>query len=198
MKNIDKEELSTYISITRITISICWITLIIFWIIKLLGGNWFEVAVQNENFVKFSKLVETTWLKYLVSFVTVCFGNYLLFGAIYGTFRFGKIQSIILFAMFVSMWTVVSFVPIEWIKMFYGYACIILYTVITQKGKKKLLGVLAIALQFAFTTLSMLTRNVDIYVQQNYILSLILSIDSYIMYGLYYLYYNLIRIKKEN
>ena len=78
----DKERLSMYVDITRITITLCWIALIAFWCLKLFGGNWFEIMVENENFIKFSDFVQNSWLKYIVSFITIFFGNYFMFGAI--------------------------------------------------------------------------------------------------------------------
>ena len=81
-KIIDNDKLKTYIDITKITIVICWISLLAFLAIKLFGGNFFEIVVENDNFVKFSEMVETTCLKYLVSFITMGIGNYFIFSSI--------------------------------------------------------------------------------------------------------------------
>jgi hypothetical protein len=196
-KIIDKEKLKTYIQITRITIVICWISLFAFWAIKLFCGNFFEIVVENENFVKFSEMVETTWLKYLVSFITMVFSNYFLFCAIKQSFTFKPKELLIYFVIILSMWTIVHFVNIESIKMCYGYFAIIIYGLIYQKKWKKLYGVLAVILQFIFSVVSMMTRNIELYLVYNYLISIILSIDIYIMYCLYYLYSNLLKLKKE-
>ena len=81
--------------------------------------------------------------------------------------------------------------------MLYGYMVIMAVGIIYQVKFKKLLGLLAICLEFVFTSLSMLTRNVKVEVTNNYFAALILIIDLYIMTLLYYLYSNFIRLKKE-
>lgn len=194
---LKQEKLKTYIQIIRITIVICWISLFAFWAIKLFGGNWFEIVVQNDNFVKFSQKVETTWIKYLVSFITMFVANYFLFCAIKQKFLF-NIQEFFVFLFFIiSMWVVVHFVDIEIVKMLYGYIVIIVYGALSQKGSKKFFGILAVVLQIIFSVVSMLVRNVELNLVYNYMISLVLSFDIYIMYCLYYLYSNLLKIKKE-
>lgn len=187
-----------YVSLTKITIVLCWLSLFSFWAIKLFGGNWFEIMVENENFVKLSNAVQNTWLKYLVSLITIVGGNYLLFGAIAQKFVFKGKQLATVICFLLSMWIVVNFIPnFLLIQFWYGYLITIIFGIITQDGWKKLFGVLAILLDNIFSILSMLIRNVSVEVQDNYLLLMIFIIDLYIMYGLYYLYSNLIRINKE-
>lgn len=195
----DKEKLSMYVDITRITIILCWVALIAFWCLKLFGGNWFEIMVENENFVKFSEMVQNTWLKYVVSFITVVGGNYLVFGAIAQKLYFKGKEAIIVFALLISIWVVANFIPLSFLGMgfWYGYVVIIAFGALYNSGYKRWFGVLALVLQFAFTTISIITRNIPLQISQDYLIVLILIIDLYIMYGLYYLYSNLIRLKKE-
>jgi hypothetical protein len=87
-------KLKTYIHITRITIALCWIALFAFWAIKLFGGNWFEIVVENKNFIKFSNIVQNTWVKYLVSLFTIAVAKYLTFGAICQKFYFKGKQAV--------------------------------------------------------------------------------------------------------
>jgi hypothetical protein len=95
------------------------------------------------------------------------------------------------------MWYVANFVKIEIIQIFYGYILIIMLGVIYQKSWKKLFGLLSIALEFLFGTLSLITRNLPLEIVTNQLIMLISSIDIYTMYLLYYLYSNLIRLRKE-
>lgn len=196
---IDKDRLQMYISLTNITIVICWISLLSFWAIKLMGGNWFEVVVTNQNFIAFSNLMQNSWLKYLVSFLTICILRYFTFGAICQKFYFKGKQAIIVSLCVVSLWAVVNFVPLKYssITSLYGYALFILISIIYQKGWKKLFGVFAIIFDFAFSSLSMMIRNIQLQVLTDYLLLLILCLDVYIMTALYYLYSNLIRLNKE-
>lgn len=198
-KIIDNEKLKTYIQITRITIVICWVALFAFWAIKLFGGNWFEIAVQNENFVKFSEKVETTWLKYLVSFITIAIAKYLTFGAICQKFVFkGKDLAFVVFGI-VSIWAISNFMPLGTLNFpaWYAYIAYIALSVIYQKGWRKSFGILAIIFELGFAFISMLTRNLPIEIMSNYFIAIIFSIDLYFMVGLYYLYSNLIKLKRS-
>lgn len=196
----DKERLSMYVDITRITITLCWIALIAFWCLKLFGGNWFEIMVENENFIKFSELLQNTWLKYIVSFFTICIAKYIVFGAMLQQFTFkGKQLAIIGFCC-LSIWAVANFVPNNFLNMpfWYGYVLYIIIPIIYQKKWKKCLGAVSIILELAFTSISMLTRNIRLQMMTDYLITMILIIDLYIMYVLYYLYSNLIKLKGEN
>lgn len=186
-----------YISITRITIILCWLSLFAFWGLKLFGGNLFEIVVENENFVALSNYIENSWLRYLSSFITIFVARYLTLGAVCQKFLFkGKSLFAVIFAI-ISIWFVVNFIDNEIVKMVYGYAVIIATGLIFQKRYGKLYGLLSVALDFAFSTLSMVIRSVELSLVYDYLISHILSIDMYIMYTLYYLYFNSIRLKKE-
>ena len=178
---------------------ICWVTLLCFWVIKLFGGNFFEIAVNNENFIKFSELVETTWLKYLVSFFTIAVAKYLTFGAICQKFVFKGKQLIFVIFGIVSIWAVSNFVPLGKLQFpaWYAYVVFIAAGIIYQKGWKKTFGVLAILFETLFSIISAITRNLPVYVMSNYLITAIFIFDLYLMLGLYYLYSNLIRLKGE-
>ena len=198
-KRIDEEKLKTYIEITKLTIVICWISLFVFWAIKLFGGNFFEIVVENDNFIKFSNMVENTWLKYLVSFITIAVAKYLTFGAICQKFYFkGRQLAFVIFGI-VSIWAVSNFVPLGKLQFpaWYAYVVFIVASCKYQKGWKKSFGILAIILETAFTLLSCLIRDVTFVVLSNYLIILVLSLDMYIMATLYYLYLNLLKLQKE-
>lgn len=193
----DKEKIKTYIDITKMTIGICWISLFAFWAIKLFGGNFFEIVVQNENFIAFSDLVQNTWLKYLVSFITIAVAKYLTFGAICQEFTFKGKQLLFVIISIIFVWYCANFSNNEFIIMYGGYITFVLASAIYQKRWKKLLGFLAIALEIVFALVSMITRNLPIEVMSNYLVTAIFIFDLYLMTALYYLYSNLIKMKKE-
>lgn len=193
----DKEKLSMYVDITKITIIICWVSLIGFWLLKIFGGNFFEIMVKNENFLKFSDLLQNTWLKYLVSFVTIFIYNYLIFGAVSQNFYFKGYKLVYVLLSILMMWLIANFVNIDFIKMYTGYILIIIFSLITQTKWKKLLGFSPIVIELIFSILSMMTRNIDLVVTNNYLVASIMMIDLYIMAGLYYLYSNFLKLRKE-
>lgn len=191
------EKLKTYIQITRITILICWISLFAFWAVKLFGGNFFEIVVNNENFVAFSNKVETTWLKYLVSFFTIAIAKYLTFGAICQKFVFKGKQFIVICLSIVSIWFGVNFLNSDFVKMWYAYILYVVIGLLYQEKWKKGFGILAILLELLFAVVSIITRNLPIEIMSNYLIAIIFSVDLYLMATLYFLYSNLIKMKKE-
>lgn len=193
----DKEKLSMYVDITKITIIICWVSLIGFWLLKIFGGNLFEIMVENENFLKFSELVQNSWLKYVYTLINIFISNYLMFGAISQKFVFKPLELAYIILSIISMWVVVCFIKIDLLSAFYGYILIVIYSLKVQKGWKKSFGFMAIAFELSFSIISMLIRNVEISVTNNYMVAIVLSIDVYIMYVLYFLYSNLLRLRKE-
>ena len=194
----DKEKLSMYVAITRITIILCWIALNAFWCLKLFGGNWFEIMVENENFIKFSDMVQNSWLKYLVSLFTVFVANFLAIGAISQKFFAKGKELIIDLILILSIWFVSIFLDFLYMPMWYGMLVLIIYGFVYHKDIKRVFGIVCVGLQMIFSTISMLIRNIELSILSTYLIAWILSIDIYIMFGLYYLYSNLIKLKKEN
>jgi hypothetical protein len=196
-KPIGTAKLKTYIDITRITIVICWISLFAFWAIKLFGGNFFEIVVQNENFIKFSDIVQNTWVKYLVSFITIAVAKYFTFGAICQKFTFKGTQLLVVILSIISIWYVVNFSNNDFLKMWYAYGVMALIGIFYQKGFKKSFGFLAIIFEVVFNVLSVLIRNIPMVATSNYLIAFIGIFDMYIMTVLYYLYSNLLKLQKE-
>ena len=198
-KVIDNEKLKIYIQITRITIVVCWISLLSFWAIKLFGGNWFDIVVKNENFIRFSNIVQETKLRYVISFANTFIANYLLFCAISQKSHFKIKEFFIVFSLILSIWAISNFVPLGKIKFpsWYGYVVLILYSIVVNNGWKKLFGIISILLEALFTLISFCVRNLPLKITENYLLLMILVVDYYIMLFLYYLYINLIKLKKE-
>lgn len=188
-----------YKSLMKITIVLCWLSLFSFWAIKLFGGNWFEILVENENFIKFSNLVQNTWLKYLVSFFTIAIAKYFTFCAICQKFAFKGKDAIVVVILILSIWFASNFIPLGKLAFpaWYAYVVYVLLGYYYNKGFKKFFGFLAIVFEFVFSTISMLTRDISLHIMSDYLIVSILIIDINIMIALYYLYSNLIRLRKE-
>jgi hypothetical protein len=194
---MNKDRLQMYISVTKITIVLCWLSLFYFWAIKLFGGNWFEIMVENENLMAFSKFIQNSYLLHLSNLITTLLANYFIFCSIDERLYLRKYNLIYYLCASISMWVICNFTSFEILKMGYGYVLILLYSIFTKKGIKKIYGLLAIIFETLFTVISMATRNLPLWYFEEYLIFLILSIDLYIMYALYYLYINLNRLKKE-
>ena len=195
--NRDKDRLQMYMSVTKITIVICWLSLFSFWAIKIFGGNFFEIMVENENFLRFSDAVQNTWLKYFISLLTMSTSYYLMFCAVVQRFFPNRKQLMFLIASVSTNWFIINFVDVTFLKTIYGYITIILAGILYQNRYKKLFGILAVILDFVFSVISLFTRNIGFVFVENYLLLSILIIDMYIMTALYFLYSNFIKLKKE-
>ena len=174
---MNKDRLQMYESLTKITIVLCWLSLFAFWSIKIFGGNWFEIAVENENFVKLSHYIQNSWLRYLSSLVTIFIARYFIFGAICEKFYFTGKWAIVVFASILSMWIIVDFIPVDFLKMWYGYFIMLIIGIAYHKGRKRFLGLLAIFLEILFSSISMLTRNIQLQIIDDYLVSMIGAID---------------------
>lgn len=185
-----------YISVTKIAIVLCWLSLFYFWALKIFGGNFFEIIVENENFLKFSQSVQNTWLKYLVSFITIFVSYYLMFGAVAQNIRLKGSKLVFYILSALLTWVTVNFVNIFLFEMFSGYVLIFIFGFVYQDKFKKMFGALAIILDFLFSTISMLVRSIELSMITDYLILLIGCIDFYIMYCLYFLYANILNLKK--
>ena len=65
--------------ILKRAIILCWILLIICFIIKLCGGNYFNIMCNNENFIRFCNFIENSIIKYIIYLFSFIFSSYLLF-----------------------------------------------------------------------------------------------------------------------
>lgn len=82
MKNKFKELKEKFIAFNNTTygmlIVVSWVVLLICLVIKLFGGNWFELWWDNEKFISFCNYVENTmWLKMSIACVMFCASGYI-------------------------------------------------------------------------------------------------------------------------
>ena len=50
-------------------ITACWIVLLCCFVVKLLGGNWFEIACTNEKFIAFCNMFNNGIVYYLINYL---------------------------------------------------------------------------------------------------------------------------------
>ena len=75
MKTITSKFKAFYGTTYGMLIVISWVVLLICLIIKLLGGNWFELGTNNEHFISFCNYVDNTqWLKMILACI-ICIGS---------------------------------------------------------------------------------------------------------------------------
>ena len=179
-------------------IILCWIMLVACFIIKLFGGNWFEIVCTNEHFLKVCRFLdENIIIQDLIALVLYLFSTYFMVLSCSFLVCPNKKQKIVtlifLFITFSSRYIneyikfileVVMFISMPFIlRMLNGDKI---------KGLIKkywFCGFLGLALISAFQLISMFVRDVEFWIMnENTLTSLILLTDYYIMIFLYYLY----------
>ena len=168
-------------------ILISWIALIICLIVKLFGGNWFELWLENDNFIKFCEFVDNTqWLKMVLAFIIGIFTTYPLMCLIYNV-KYYKGLWVVLYIIIMILKSLSS-----WYFKIGSYIIdllilIIIPMIITKNWKRPIIvNILTMALQL----LTILIRNVNsgLNAADTFIEQFLIKIDYYLVLILLYLY----------
>lgn len=168
-------------------ITSCWVVLLCCFIVKLLGGNFFEIVCENEKFIKFCDFVESNILKYILSFILYIVSSFIYFKAVLikTTYKHNIILLITL-----SIWWFIKLLAYEDfnIMVLLDVAYMIFMPIIINR-KIWISSIIGFVLTLVFQTISALTKNLSFYyVDEKFIIGAIFTIDYYIMLILYYLY----------
>ena len=169
----------------------CWVVLIACFIIKIFGGNWFEIICENQNFINICEWLDGSWVKYIPTTILYVSSVYLIYLAMTNQ----KIGD--------DWWLCILLLPMSYIKANFMIVGIIIdifvwfiLPLIKFKFKNWKRVLLGNVLVIAFQLISLGIRNLGIYLTSDSILiSIIISIDYYIMIILYYLYCRKEKIK---
>lgn len=181
----------------RRVIVISWITLGLCFLVKIFGGNFFEIMCQSPNYKSLCEYANTHfWLKYLLGIVSsmICQSLFLL--SIIQQYKFTKKQFIIT-TITVLLATLVKPYNQTIGIIFDIFMTFILPMIFLGKNYKKYTAIIfANVFIFAFQIVSLLVKNLSItIIDDSTFITLIYGIDVYIMCFLYYLYRN---FNKEN
>lgn len=183
----------------RRVIIISWITLALCFVVKIFGGNFFEIMCKNQNYKALCEYADTHfWLKYIITILSSLYCECFYLLAILQKYKLTTKQFIAtLISVFVSC-ALKLLLPTIGALFDIWIFFILPYIFIGKEFKKYWWQVpVAYALTFAFQLLSLLVKNLSIGIIDNStFVSIIFSIDVYIMCVLYYLYRNYIKEKK--
>lgn len=194
MEKLDKER---YL---KRVIVVCWIALGICFGIKLFGGNLFEIMCSNENFIKVCEYADNHWWAYYITSTIYCLiSNYFFILAMCREWKFSRKQ------MWIYCITICAVCFVKTISNTVGiildvWQVIVMPCIFTIRTPKRhwfvLLGNI---LLFVFQAISMLSKNLSfgIVTDNGLLVSLIYSIDIWIMLVLYYLYSNISKRKEK-
>ena len=179
-------------------IILCWIMLVACFAIKLFGGNWFEVVCTNEHFSNLCDYVNRTPILYEgIAVITYLFSAYFI---ILSASRKSKISIFEFFLTIIcfSLCWALKFISHN-LKSIFELLLIWVFPIILNKSNfggffksfKKTwhYGIIGNFLVLSFQVISLITRNISLsFITGNFMLSMILLVDYYIMIFLYFLY----------
>lgn len=194
MEKLNKEK---YI---KRVIVISWIALAICFVIKLFGGNLFEIVCKNETFIAVCEYCDNNLWAYFVNGLLYCIpSSYFFILAICQTTKLNTWQTITTIATIIVGCIIKTFSkPIG--AIFDIWQAIIMPTVFLIKTPKKLFNILiGNILVVIFQFISLITKNINVgFLGESVLVGNIFAIDVIIMVLLYFAYANLITLKKED
>lgn len=169
-------------------ITVSWIVLIICLIIKLFGGNWFELGTDNENFVAFCNYVDKTmWLK-----VTLACGIYLLSGYFILSVILNKKMTLKLLALFYPLMIAKSILGwyILWLAYIIDFFIIVILPLILGKFRnwKRVIVVNLLVMAMQFITMAIRNLSIGLNATPSFLEQAIIQVDYYLMIILCFLY----------
>lgn len=170
-------------------ITLSWILLIVCLIIKLFGGNWFELNSENSKFIDFCNYVDNNlWLKMILACIIYLISGYFILSCILNK-KLDKKLILIFFPLMmlksILNWYL-SIIPF----VLDLFILIGLTTIINKNIKRSVLSYLFILL---LQILTLLTRNLSFGLSEfnfnnTFVEQFLFQIDYYIMIILWYLY----------
>lgn len=189
--------------ILKRAIILCWVLLIICFIIKLCGGNYFNIMCNNENFIRFCNFIENSIIKYIIYSFSFIFSSYLLLKIVKPNFKILSLKSLLFLICCIIVWAFKLLIELNIFTMNTLIVNIldfvILYILLVIFTKRPLLSILAVILLFVFSIISSLVKGIgiDSSITDNYFVAQIFLIDYYLMLVLSVLYSKKIQIKKK-
>lgn len=189
--------------ILKRAIILCWVLLIICFIIKLCGGNYFNIMCNNENFIRFCNFIENSIIKYIIYLFSFIFSSYLLLKIVKPDFKILSLKSLLFIICCIIVWAFKLLIKLNIFTMNTLIVNIldfvILYILLVIFTKRPLLSIFAVILLFVFSIISSLVKgiSIDSSITDNYFVAQIFLIDYYLMLVLSVLYSKKIQIKKK-
>lgn len=170
----------------KVMITSCWVLLIICFVLKIFGANWFEPVLTDGNFVEFCNWLDNNWAKYIFSSIVYVPSSYLVYLCLTKQ-KLGKDLWLIILLIVSSIlkW---NFVIISTV---IELSTMILIPLIKGKFKNILWVLIGNLLIILLQLVSLFTRTLGFNLSSDSMLiGFIMQIDYYIMIILYYLYIN--------
>lgn len=170
-------------------IVVSWVVLIACLIIKLFGGNWFELGTENTKFIEFCNFVDNAmWLKISLGSIIYLITTLPVLCCILNRPRL-DLKLHLLFIPLMVIKTITSWY-ILWLSFVLDLLIIIILPLIICRFKNWRKVIIANLLVMAFQLLTIGIRNIsiDFNIGNTFLEQSIIQVDYYIMVLLFYLY----------
>lgn len=180
-------------------IIVSWVTLIVCFLIKIFGGNFFVIMCENERFIAVCEYADKIFfIKCLLAGSFSFASNYFYVLALCQKIRYDKVQlTIFIITIFICT-------PIKLLFPNFGLICdlwimVVMPIIFMWNNKRGFIRIpIGFALVLIFQVLSMMTKSIELSIMgENALIVSIFSIDVLLMVILYYCYMNLLNKKKE-
>lgn len=185
-----------YNRVIKRSIILCWIALAICFIVKIFGGNFFEIVVHNDRFTAVCEFCQNSFiLTNIVYYISSCICTFLYTNAVCATRCLNKKWNIVLYTCMTVIFIIKIFLPITGFVLDLAVMWVAIPLLICRNIWRVLIGV---ALTLIFQVLSLITKNIGLgIIGDNFLVSIIVMIDTYFMLALYYLYSLKLEVKKN-
>lgn len=164
-----------------------WVVLIACMLVKLFGGNYFEIATNNKNFIRICNYVDNNfYLKMILACVIYLISGYFIFCIIFKS-KYLKLKYILIFAPLMIFKSILGWYYYNITYVIELIIIVIIPIIITRNWKRVIIVNLLI---MAFQIISLITRNLSLVNFNNnyFVVQTIIQVDYYIMIFIYYLY----------
>ena len=171
-------------------IVLSWVVLLICLIIKLLGGNWFELGTDNEKFIAFCEYVDTNQvLKRILACIIYLFTTLPILCILLNEQKL-KPRNCAIFIPLMICKSIVSWYSVV-ISYILDFVIIILLPLILCRLKNWKMVVFGNILVFAFQCILLVIRNLSGILNnfESFTEQAIIQLDYFLMILLFYLYY---------
>ena len=175
-------------------IIICWILLAICFIVKICGGNFFDISVESNNFIIFCNYCDNSFIKYIFYYPVFMIESCLLLLMIKPNLKI-KSKKFLLYFLFTTLYWVVKILSeLEIIKAGFVLTNIIpflvLYVLLFAFSKRPLASLVIMVYQLVLVLLSSVIRNISFngLMTDSFMITTIFLIDYYIALVISYLY----------
>lgn len=186
------------------SIILCWVLLAICFVIKIFGGNFFEIVCTNEKFINVCEFIDNSILYYIFSYMSYIITSLLLIIIIRDNKKIitkGSIIYLICCSLYWGFKLLIQFNIVKLPLVLYNileYG--VLYLLLIIFSKKYIKSIFVIIAMVVFSILSVITKNIGISgtIGDSSLIAIIFMIDYYIMLILCYLYSIKIKNKKRS